>query len=160
MAKETRSLRVRKMTLDDVVCCAAIIGDTELFREYGYTAEKAQGQLTATLVEGADDLVVALDGNSVLGFAWVVPRGGFARSPYLRLIGVDPQLTRGGVGRALMLDLERRCLGKTGFVLLVTATNQVGRKFYESLGYRCIGEVPGYILPGVGEAIYFKPGSV
>ncbi|HKJ36886.1 MAG TPA: GNAT family N-acetyltransferase [Solirubrobacterales bacterium] len=64
---------------------------------------------------------------------------------YLWYIGVEPGLQGGGVGRALMADLNARAdsLGVPAYLETATRPNL---RFYESLGYEVVGEltVPAY----------------
>ena len=103
------------------------------------------------------ELTVALTDDGIVGFAWVVHRGAFDRSAYLRLIAVRADSHGRGVGRALMADVEAAVLGKAALMLLVTKDNAAARGFYERMGYQLIGTLPSYVQPGVDECIYFKP---
>jgi ribosomal protein S18 acetylase RimI-like enzyme len=113
--------------------------------------------LKKALKDPESDLLIAKESGRVVGFAWVLLRGGFARSAYLRLIAVDRALKRRGVGRILMREMERRHLKPSGLILLTNATNKAAREFYESLGYRKVGVLRNYVKKGLTEIIYFKP---
>lgn len=65
---------------------------------------------------------------------------------HLNLFGVLPRYQRRGVGRGLLGWLEASAITAGTFLikLEVRAGNAVGRAFYGSLGYREVGEVPGY----------------
>ena len=63
---------------------------------------------------------------------------------------VDPEFRRRGIGRALMLELERQAygLGRT-LLTLDTRTGDPAEPLYEVLGFVRVGEIPGYSLdPG------------
>ena len=67
-------------------------------------------------------------------------------SAYLDTLDVHPVHRRGGLGRRLMEETERRCLGAgAGQVSLhVWTENRAAIAFYEGLEYRHRGSVAGY----------------
>jgi ribosomal protein S18 acetylase RimI-like enzyme len=157
------TLHVSQMTTQDVPVCAHIIGLIPLFEQYGLTPQAANEFLDNALQTEGNDLLVATqqsdENNIVIGFAWFVPKGSFARSGYLRLIAIHPDAHRSGAGKALMDELERRYLAPAGITLLTTHTNTNAHQFYERLGYQQIGEIPNYVKTGLHERIYFKPAN-
>jgi ribosomal protein S18 acetylase RimI-like enzyme len=40
--------------------------------------------------------------------------------------------------------------------MLVTRSNRRARAFYESHGYKRVGDVPGFVRPGIAESVYLK----
>ena len=145
------------MTSADLPACDAIVSALPFFQAWGLTGADASRALEQALVDERADLSVAVVQGEVAGFAWVIERGGFDRSAYLRLIAVSADAQGGGVGRALMDDIERRILAGSDLVLLVTESNTAARGFYERLGYTQVGCMPDYVQVGVNECIYFKP---
>ena len=154
---ETRGITIEPLRSGHVPACGAIVGATELFVAYDFGPAAAERQLLAALGDDRSHLRVALDAGEVAGFAWLVARGAFDRSSYLRLIAVSPDHWGRGVGGLLLRDLERSHLSPGGLVLLASSTNTAAHHFYESLGYRQVGELPDYVVRGVGERVYFKP---
>ena len=159
--------RIRPLTAADLPACGALVDASSLLQRYAYSGERAMAQLEATLSDAAQ-LVLVAEGefggqpdrgrsDHVLGFAWLILRGGFGRSAYLRLILVDPAAKGAGIGAALLRELEARHLSPGGLLLLCTTDNVVARAFYERAGYQRVGELPGYVGPGLDETIYFKP---
>jgi ribosomal protein S18 acetylase RimI-like enzyme len=148
---------IGKMDAHHLDACARIVGELELFRAYDFTPAVARRLLGRALEEGRSDLVVALQGEDVAGFAWFVPRAGFDRSGYLRLIAVDPAQKGGGLGQRLLGHLEQAHLKDGGILLLASAHNTSAHRFYERMGYRPVGELPDYVRPGTSEKIFFKP---
>lgn len=151
--------------LDDgqLDACAALVDGSPLLARYRFGGEQARRQLEAALhdEQATVELHAALDPRDgrLLGFTWVLPRGAFGRSAYLKLILVDPETAGRGVGRALIADLERRHLQRAGIVLLCTADNHPAQAFYERLGYRQVGRLDGYVFPELDELVFFKAGS-
>lgn len=91
-----------------------------------------------------DSVVLIAKANAVLaGFAIMEFHDCDA---HLNLLGVLPRYHRCGIGRELLAWLEASAITAGTFLikLEVRAANAVGRAFYSGLGYREIGEVPGY----------------
>jgi ribosomal-protein-alanine N-acetyltransferase len=73
---------------------------------------------------------------------------------HLNLLAVDPAYRRRGVGRSLLRWLEETALTAGTFIigLELRAGNEAARAFYRALGYRELGEIPGY-YQGVESAL-------
>ena len=145
---------VRPMEPQDMGDCAIIVGETPLWKEhYGLTSARAE-----TLFSGAMDrkegLLIAEEAGRVIGFAWFMLRGAFARSGYLRLIGVRAERRNSSAGAALLQAVESAA-GDDLFIL-VSDFNTDARRFYKRHGYEEVGQLPGYILPGVAELILWR----
>jgi ribosomal protein S18 acetylase RimI-like enzyme len=150
---------VRSLAIEDLEQCGTLIAESSFFRGYGVSGDAIARELRETLADARADVRVACCDGEVLGFAWLESRAAFARSGYLRLIVVADSGHGRGIGRALMSELEQDHLAPHGVVLLVTASNEEARHFYEALGYRCVGSMPDYVKSGTEECIYYKAGS-
>lgn len=141
----------------DVPACVSILAQHDLFRRYEYTAGTARRMFEYGLKDGRSEISVAVLRGAVVGFSWFVPRGAFDHSGYLRLIAVDRSRHGEGIGRKMMDRIEKRHVSRGGVVLLASSFNTGAHRFYEGLGYACIGEIPDYVRKGITERIYFKP---
>ena len=96
-------------------------------------------------------VLTARSGMTVAGFAIMRYAEDTA---HLNLLAVDPAHRRRGVGRRLLQWLEKTALTAGSFVigLELRAGNQAARDFYRAVGYRELGEVPGY-YQGIEAAI-------
>jgi ribosomal protein S18 acetylase RimI-like enzyme len=139
--------------------CGVLLTEVPLFVRYGLTAAVAADRLLAASVDPRHTVLVVLDGVDVVGLAWVVREGGFARSAYLKQLAVAPRAQGQGVGARLMDEVERRHLQPAGIVLLATATNAAAQRFYEARGYGRVGMMPRYAHPDHDEVIYLKPAA-
>ena len=101
------------------------------------------------------------DTESVVLTAWLAHAiAGFAIMRYgqdiahLNLLAVDPAHRRRGVGRALLgwLEESARTAGTFVIGLELRAGNELARTFYRTLGYRELGQIPGY-YQGIESAI-------
>ena len=140
----------------DIAEIAAIMAGDPLWRRYGVTHATAAGRLQAGLDSGATVTVAEING-AVAGFVWYVVGGAFQRSGYIMLIGVAPGWQGQGIGRAL-LDRAETALFATAdsVMLLVSDFNTAAQSFYRRHGYIQVGAIPDYVIPGVGELIYFR----
>ena len=88
-------------------------------------------------------VLAAKAGSTLVGFAIMEFHDSDA---HLNLLGVLPRYQRTGVGRELLAWLEASAITAGTFLikLEVRAGNVAGRAFYSGLGYREVGEVPGY----------------
>lgn len=133
----------------------ALIQGLSFFREWG-----ADGVATRDAILNAspqDHISAAIDpAQNLLGFSWVMPKGAFGRSAYLKLLAIRDDQRGLGLGRALMSHNEALHLHPHGLCLLVTATNTPARRFYERLGYNQVGLLPSYVKPGIDECLYLK----
>ncbi len=101
---------------------------------------------------------VPIDGKTeVAGFVIFTADPVFARGGYLRAIGVAPAMRKHGIGRKLLAFMEdmiaRRC---DNVFLCVSSFNRSAQSFYKKLGYKKAGSLPGLLVPGESEYIYWK----
>ena len=91
------------------------------------------------------EVVVAREHQRVIGFG-VAEFHFDTRHAHLVLLAVEPSLRRSGVGAALFDWLHKiaRRGGITQIRLEVRADNADARAFYEKLGFRTTGRLPGY----------------
>ena len=117
--------------------------------------EKAARDLLYATSHG--DYVLGAFTPKLEGFAWILPHGGFGRSPYLRLIGVNPHTQSQGVGKALLDAAEAHFARDAKHMfLMVSDFNERAQAFYKGRGYAQVGAVPGFVLPDVAEQIWMK----
>jgi ribosomal protein S18 acetylase RimI-like enzyme len=147
------TLQIRAFVPSDASACGAIVAATPLWHRYGLTGE----QLARRLVETSDPVFVAESAGVPVGFAWVMRRGAFGRSSYLRLIAVAPERRGERIGEALLSSFEAlaREVGDDAF-LLVSDFNVAAQRFYQREGYREVGRLDDFVLPGVAELLFRK----
>ncbi|MEK6208158.1 MAG: GNAT family N-acetyltransferase [Chloroflexota bacterium] len=128
-----------------------------LLARYGATARGVRAGLARGFRE-RDTLLVAVDGEAVVGLAWFIRTAALDRSTYLQLLLVAESHQSRGLGSSLVARGEReaRASGSRHMVMLVTKTNRRARSFYESHGYRHVGDLAGFVRPGIAESLYLK----
>ena len=100
--------------------------------------------------------VCVVDGEAA-GFIVFSPKPVFARGGYLRAIGVARSRRRQGIGKKLMVFAEKTTARHSpNFYLCVSSFNRRAQAFYKALGYTRVGKIPGLIIPGASEYIFWK----
>ncbi len=113
---------------------------------------------SAAVVAAAPDteLFVARGPAGPLGFV-LLRRRGFAGSPYIVSIGVDPAARGGGIGALLLAFVERHVTPPARHLFLcVSSFNTEAQRFYDRLGFQRVGELPDYVIDGASEIILHK----
>lgn len=151
-------MEIRLMQPKDIWTTAQWMSELPLWRRYRVTPEHASADFARAIDDGDVVLVADKQGASsdeCCGFAWCVPGGAFGRTDYLRLIGVRADCSGHGIGAALLSEVEARATS-SDLILLVSDFNEGAQRFYQRMGYRQIGAIPGYVLPDVTELIFRK----
>lgn len=136
---------------------ANLMAGSPLLRRYRVTARGAKASLAGALRE-RDVVLVAVDGETVIGLAWAITTRALDRAAYLRLLLVSEEHQSRGVGAALLARVEREARAShcRHLVLLVTKTNRRARSFYVRHGYAHVGDLAGFVRPGIAESLYLK----
>jgi ribosomal-protein-alanine N-acetyltransferase len=146
MKKEQPFLRLARLA--DAGIIAALSRD---LIEYGlhwrWTTTRVQESIRAADV----NVLVACIHDKVVGFAIMRYGDDIA---HLDLLAVAPSYRRAGIGRQLLSWLEEcaRVAGIFKVGLELREGNEGARIFYELIGYRTTGQIPGY-YQGVEAAI-------
>lgn len=144
---------IRPARPEDLPACAALIAGTPLWRRYGYGALRCAADLAAAL-EFGDALFCAEAQGRPVGIAWILPRGGFGRAPYLKLLAIAEGHRGAGLGASLLRAAE--AVGHGALLLLVSDFNEAAHRFYLREGYVEVGALPDFALAGVTERILQK----
>jgi ribosomal protein S18 acetylase RimI-like enzyme len=100
---------------------------------------------------------VCMLGGEPAGFILFTPEPVFARGGYLRAIGVSPKFRRQGIGKKLLEFAENMTARHSlYFYLCVSSFNRKAQAFYRDRGYTRVGKLPGLIMPGASEYIYWR----
>lgn len=100
-------------------------------------------------------LLVARDSSGRCGFVLLHPRG-VAGSPYIASIAVASEFRGRSIGAALLAQAERFFPGARHIFLCVSSFNPRARQLYERLGYREVGVLDDYVIPGASEILMHK----
>jgi len=147
---------IRPLLQGDIPRLAAALARLPLLVRYRRDAPRIAADLGAALERGDGLLVEDRDG-SARGLSWFQRAGTLGVGGYLRLLAVVPEATGEGIGAALLAAFEAEVAKESRHAfLLVSDFNEGARRFYERHGYAPVGEVPGLVLPDVGEVVYWK----
>jgi ribosomal protein S18 acetylase RimI-like enzyme len=150
-------MKILRATRRHVAPMAELMAASPLLRRYGVTRAGAAASLEEAL-RARELVLIAADAGTVVGLAWVIRTSALDRSAYLRLLLIGAGAQSRGLGAALLVRAERdaRASGSRHLVLLVTRTNRRARSFYERHGYTRVGDIPGFVRPGIAESLYVK----
>lgn len=150
-------ISIRPMQAQHVDACARLVIATPLWGErYGVTYNGVRARLESGLANGGD-MYVALTGAMVVGLVWFARRGAFARSGYIRVVGVRADCRGRGVGTQLMDFVEEALFAEDDNIfLLVSAFNEGAQRFYRRRGYEQVGVLTDYARLGIDEFIFRK----
>ncbi|MFC4349007.1 GNAT family N-acetyltransferase [Kordiimonas lipolytica] len=112
-------------------------------------AEAYWHDVNAALKSGQVWMLIAHVGDKVIGSVQLAPcmkANGRHRAEVQKLM-VHPDARGIGVGRNLMIALERLALEKGRTLLMLdTATGDIAEGLYSRMGYTCVGTVPHYTI--------------
>ncbi len=147
---------VRPLARDELPALAAALAPLPLMVRYGRDAGGLTRALEAAAGRG-ESLLVSEEAGVLRGLAWFLPAGTLALGGYLRLIAVVPGGEGRGTGLALLRAFEAETARHSAHAfLLVSDFNAGAIRFYEREGYARVGPLPGLVLPGVAELLYWK----
>ena len=139
-------MKIRAATTDDVTAVAEIMNQvirdtTHSFKPKEVSEQHVQGQISK-----APAFFVAIDGQSVIGFATYdqFRKGpGYARTME-HTVMLSPNARGKGAGRALMRVIEdhAREAGIGSLWAGISSENQEGISFHQSLGFEKVAQLP------------------
>ena len=145
-----RALKIVPMKRAHIRACNAITASSEPWKTLN---ERIDFSKYITLKQA----FVCMIGDGPAGFIIFTPEPVFARGGYIRAVGVAPEIRGHGIGGKLLALAERimarRCANS---YLCVSSFNRRAAAFYNANGYSRVGKLPGLIMPGVAEYIYWK----
>lgn len=146
-------IRISAAAQDDFAWCAALMASSDPWITLG----RGPDLCLAALNRPGTDLFVArkVEDDRPVGFI-LVSAYGLAGSPYIASIGVAEVLRGQGVGSQMLRFAEQHFAGRAHLFLLVSSFNQKAQKLYQQMGYRCVGELSNYCIPGHAELILHK----
>ncbi len=140
---------------DEAPELAAILAGADFRPAYGAALPEPETVIRRALQRGV--LLVARDEGRPAGFVWLETSGTFGCGGYIRLIAVAPAARGRGVGTLLIQEAERAIFAESPHAFLLTSDfNQGAQRFYQRLGWRHVGELPGFVREGIAELIFWK----
>jgi ribosomal protein S18 acetylase RimI-like enzyme len=135
----------------DAQRCAHLMASSEPWLTLGRTYEAC----LAIIQDPTREVYLLKTETDLGGFLIVCMTGAFVG--YIQTICIDPIRRGQGLGTRLVEFAERRILAESPNVFLcVSSFNPDARRLYERLGYRVIGELADYLVPGHSEILLRK----
>ncbi len=107
------------------------------------------------LTDSRREVYVALLRQEIVGFMILQMRGPFIG--FIQTAGVKPEWRNKGIGTKLVKFAENLIFRKTPNVFMcVSSFNPKAQKLYARLGYKVIGELKDFIIPGHSEVLLRK----
>lgn len=148
-------IMIEKGTLQYLKDCEEALLNSKLGEKYFSKAESGRKAILEGLEQG--NLYVALLKDVCVGFFYYIPRGCFHSFPYLHLISVKEEYRNKRIGKKLIDFLEKVICADANKIFLVVADfNPEAKRFYEKIGYRQVGEMPGLYREGITEYLMMK----
>lgn len=148
---------IRPVTPEDLLPLATALAPLPLFKAYGLDALALVARFRGAIERG-EGLLMATDERGPLGVCWFLTRGTFGTGAYLRTLAIREDAQGSGLGARLLEAYEAGCAQASGgYFLLTSDFNEGAQRFYQRHGYRQVGELPGFAVPGVSERVFWKP---
>ncbi len=136
---------------DEVHLLSEFMANSEPWATLKRTYEESVRMLNDPMRE----VYVADVGGEVAGFTILQMKGAFVG--YIQTVGVLPGWRDRGIGSRLIQFAEGRIFREApNAFICVSSFNEGARRLYERLGYKVVGELTDYIVPGHAEILMRK----
>jgi|SRR6218665_29689 len=152
---------IRPATLEELPALASALAPLSLFQSYRLDAAALGARFQGALERGEGLLLATEESLGPVGVCWFLTRGTFGTGAYLRTLAIREDRQGSGLGARLLAAYEAGCGSPPGgYFLLTSDFNAAAQRFYERHGYRRVGALPDFAVPGVSELVFWKPRAV
>jgi [ribosomal protein S18]-alanine N-acetyltransferase len=135
----------------DASHCARLMASSEPWLTLGRSYEAS----LRIIQDPTREVFIVRGDEKLAGFAILCMTGAFVG--YIQTICIDPDHRGKGLGSRLVAFAEDRILKESPNVFMcVSSFNHDARRLYERLGYRVVGELTDYLVPGHSEILLRK----
>jgi [ribosomal protein S18]-alanine N-acetyltransferase len=132
--------------------CARMMAETDPWITLG----RGHAACLELMLDESRERYVAWRGERLAGLLVLNLHGAFVG--YVQSVCVAPEFRGTGLGTALVAFAEERIFRDHPNVFLcVSSFNPAARRLYERLGYRLVGELADFLMPGHSELLFRKP---
>ncbi|MGH3116188.1 MAG: GNAT family N-acetyltransferase [Gaiellales bacterium] len=136
---------------EEAASCAELMAASEPWVTLGRSAEAS----LRIIQDPSREVFLARQGNDLAGFIILCMVGPFVG--YIQTVCVSPDRRGRGLGSLLVAWAEARIFRESPNVFLcVSSFNDGARRLYQRLGYRVVGTLEDYLVPGHGEILLRK----
>jgi ribosomal-protein-alanine N-acetyltransferase len=136
---------------DEAEWSASLMSGSEPWLTLGRTYQDALKILT----DADNERYIARVDDERSGFVVIVMKGTF--TGYIKSLAVAPAYRNRGLGHRLIAFAEERIFTEQPNVFICVSTfNPRAKRLYERMGYKVIGLLEDYIVPGHGEYLLRK----
>lgn len=145
-------MKIRSLASDEEATqCARMMAGTDPWITLGRGYEASLERIK----DPSREVYVAIDESGVAGCLILCMVGAFIG--YIQTVLVAPDRQGKGIGTQLVEFAEDRIFRESpNAFLCVSSFNSGARRLYERLGYRYVGELSDYIVPGHSELLFRK----
>jgi GNAT superfamily N-acetyltransferase len=153
---ETMEIRIQLAEIDHIRDCISCVKHSELYEIYFKSNPTIENDIKEMI--NLQQIYIALnENNQCTGFMGIISNGCFRKFSYLSVIAVKREYRSRGIGQILIRKFEEIGFKKANRVfLLVSDFNKQAQMFYNKLGYKKVGNIPGLFKPGISENIMVK----
>ncbi len=131
--------------------CARIMSTSEPW----ITLRRSYSDSFNMLTDPSWEIYLAVVRSQITGFMILNMKGAFVG--YIQTVCIFPKWRNSGIGTTLIAFAEERIFQDTpNAFMCVSSFNQNAQRLYERLGYRVVGELKDYIVPGHSEILLRK----
>lgn len=134
-----------------------VFDDSALYDHYFKTHPESLSFMLDGATKNGNTLIARSSKGEIVG-VMVVLMEGFAELPYLALLGVKKGYRGMGIGKkflAVFFGLAEQANAPNMFIMTSTF-NVRAKQLYESVGFKKIGIIPSYLLPGIDEIMFVR----
>ena len=144
---------IRDMRPEDRDAVIRILTDSDPWKRLGFTVSHWDA-IFSPVPQGRDTFVLEID-RIVIGLA--ILRRKFLFGDYLELLVISPSATGQGFGQRLLSHVESLTFARAkNLFACVSDFNDGARAFYRKQGYKEIGPMPNFLIPGYAEILLRK----
>lgn len=144
---------IRTMEADDRDAVVHLLAESDPWKSLGYTT-RDWDNIFCPIPRGRDTYVATIDGQVA---AVAILRQKFLLGDYLELLGVAGWARGKGLGGRLLEHTETIVFARTSNLFAcVSDFNTTAREFYRNHGFREIGPMPDFLIPGRAEILLRK----
>ena len=131
--------------------CAQVMSSSEPW----ITLRRSYNDSFKILTDPSREIYLAVVRGQIAGFVILNMQGAFVG--YIQTICILPEWRNSGIGTKLIAFAEQRIFQDTpNAFMCVSSFNQDAQRLYERLGYRVVGELKDFIVPGHSEILLRK----